>query len=197
MAMKGLPEEYQAGAGDWRIQDTLTGTFSVGIFAGGEWIDLQPVPSNGLVGIGAITEGLELLGRRDGAYYYRPGQEKGVLLVQWPKNESNAGWTQPRFVFGQVVWDHLNLKRVPKVVTGIRFVPAYQDHPSPMSEDEDESTPPTWGYTLNYGEGGEAEEAYLLARAELASLLSPRRDPILAVVGGDFDPFLDGDDDLP
>jgi hypothetical protein len=196
MAIKELPEGYQAGIGDWRIKDTLTGTFTVSLFADSEWIDLQPVPTFGdFVSVGAITEGMELLGRRDGAYYYRPGQEKGLLPVQWPKNESNAGWTQPRFVFGQVVWDRLNPKRVPKVVTGIRFVPAYQDHPSPQSEDEDESSPQTWGYALNGG--GEVEEVHLQARADLANLLAPRRgDPVLTGAGSDpaFDLFLDSDD---
>jgi hypothetical protein len=196
MAIKDLPETYQAVAGDWWIKDTLTGVFSVRVSAGGDaWIDFQPVPANGLTSmIGAITEGMELLGRRDGAYYYRPGQDKQIPF-QWPKNEHNTGWNQPRFVFGQVVWDRLNPRRAPKVVMGIRYVPAYEDHPNPQSEDEDESSPQTWGYILS--DGTETEEAYLLARAELVGLLAPRRgDPVLAGAGSDpaFDLFLDSDD---
>ncbi len=194
MAIKDLPQDYQPARGDWRIQDRQDGTFGNAVFTGTTWAEMQPVPSGRA--ISAVVEGLTRLGRQDRAYYYRAEPGPG-RAAQWPwtapKTESNAGWIPPRFTFGQLVWDRSNPTNVPKVVTGIRFEPAYHDDPSPMSEDEDESTPQTWTYLLGRREAAEDD---LLARADLARVLAYwRGDPAPVAAGGDdFNPF---DFDLP
>ena len=173
MAIKDLPHDYQPAAGDWRIESNQDGTFSNAVYTGSTWADMEPVPSGRP--IGAVVEGLTGLGRRDRAYYYRAEPEPG-RAGQWPwtvtKNEGNAGWTPPRFGFGQLVWDRRNPQAAPQVVTGISFVPAYTDHPSPQSEDEDLSSPATWAYVLDHGRTVEASEEDLLARADLARALA-------------------------
>jgi hypothetical protein len=198
MAIKDLPQDYQPAAGDWRIQDKQDGTFSNAVYTGATWAEMQPIPSGRP--IGAVVEGLTSLGRRDRAYYYRAEPEPG-RAGQWPwtvqKNEGNAGWTPPRFSFGQLVWDRRNPTKAPLMVTGICFEPAYNDQINPMSEDEDESTPQTWAYLLGRREAEVGEED-LLARADLARVLAYlNNDPAPGVAGGDFDPFLDADYELP
>ena len=196
MAIRDLPQDYQPVRGDWRIQDQGDGTFSYAVFTGTTWADLQPVPSGRP--ISAVVEGLTQLGRQDRAYYYHAEPEPG-RAGQWPwtvsQNEGNAGWTPPRFTFGQLVWDRRNPKAAPQVVTGISFVPAYNDQVNPQSEDTDDSTPQTWAYVLDHGRTVEAGEEDLLARADLVRVLAfLGDDPAPVVAGGDdFDPF----EDLP
>lgn len=194
--IKDLPQDYCPALGDWRIQDVQNGTFSNAVYTGTTWAELEPVPSG--QPIGAVVEGLTLLGRRDRAFYYRAELEPG-RSGQWPwtapMNGSNSTWTAPQFTFGQLVWNRRNPKATPQMVTGISFVPAYDDHPVPMSEDEDLSSPQTWAYMLNYGEPGEVEEADLLARSELPRALADEQAEVARQVGSDNNLLLDSDED--
>lgn len=194
MALKDLPHDYQPAPGDWRIQDAQNGTFSNAVYTGATWAEMQPVPSGRP--ISAVVEGLSLLGRQDRAYYYGAEPEPG-RPGEWPwtapKTEQNSIWTPPRFTFGQLVWDRRNPQAAPQVVTGISFVPAFHDHPSPQSEDEDLSSPQTWAYVLDHGRTVEAAEEDLVARADLARVLASQGGELAPVVADDFDPF----EDLP
>jgi hypothetical protein len=195
--IKDLAQDYQPARGDWRIQDAQDGTFHNAVYTGSAFAHMKPVQAGRA--IGAVTEGLTLLGRLDRAYYYRAEPESG-RAAQWPwtaqQNENNAGWIPPRFTFGQLVWDRRKPTDAPKAVMGIRFFPAIIDHPNPQSEDTDDSTPQTWVYVLDDAPGVDVWEEDLLARADLARVLAYwRGDPAPVAAGGDdFNPF---DFDLP
>lgn len=195
MASRALPQDYQPQAGDFRTQWREDGTWAFQVYASVDWVEMAPLSLNGYE-LSKVADGMQALGVREGSVYWRKDREMHAP-VWWSclKTDSNTEWRAPRYGLGELVWLRSDPAGKARTISGVDLIPAFEDHPSPQSEDEDLSTPQSWVY--HFTDGTEEDEDNVLGRDELAeSLRWLKGQPVPTGAGIDetFDPFLD---DLP